>query len=303
MYFAHSLNDASKIDWQPLAQHLSEAARLAALFAGPCGCEQAARLAGLLHDLGKYNPKFQQRLDGDAIRVEHSIAGAALILALAKNPREKAIAELIAHAIAGHHAGLPDRIGDASSLNERLQGVDLTCLDQAWRTELTFEAHDLAPAFAFKSKINGAFRLAFLGRMLFSCLVDADFKDTEAFYNRIEGTTADREWPKLQAILPDLIERVEAELASKAAVGGETPVNCLRQRVLAHVRGKAVEAPGLFTLTVPTGGGKTLTSLAFALDHARTHGIRRIIYAIPFTSVIDQTAEIFRQALRRSCGA
>ena len=120
MYFAHSSNDASKGDWQPLAQHLSEVAELAALFAEPCGYERAARLAGLLHDLGKYNPHFQRRLEGDTTRVEHSIAGAALILALAKNPRDKAIAELIAHAIAGHHAGLPDRIGDASSLNERV---------------------------------------------------------------------------------------------------------------------------------------------------------------------------------------
>jgi CRISPR-associated endonuclease/helicase Cas3 len=133
--------------------------------------------------------------------------------------------------------------------------------------------------------------------MLFSCLVDADFKDTEAFYNRIEGTTADREWPELQAILPGLIKRANAELASKAALEGEAPVNRLRQRVLVHVRGKAAEAPGLFTLTVPTGGGKTLTSLAFALDHARVHGMRRILYAIPFTSVIDQTAEIFRKLL------
>ena len=125
--------------------------------------------------------------------------------------------------------------------------------------------------------------------------MDADFKDTEAFYNQIEGTTADREWPQLQAILPGLIKRPDAELANKAALGGEMPVNRLRQRVLAHVRSKAAEAPGLFTLTVPTGGGKTLTSLAFALDHARAHGMRRIIYAIPFTSVIDQTAEIFQK--------
>jgi CRISPR-associated endonuclease/helicase Cas3 len=295
MYFAHSSNDASKCDWQPLARHLSAVAEIAAAFAGPCGCDRAAQIAGLLHDLGKYHRDFQRRLDSDAVRVEHSIAGAALILTLAKNHRDKAAAELIAHAIAGHHAGLPDRIGDASSLNERLQRRDFTCLDQAWSTELTFEAHDLAPAFAFKSKINGAFRLAFLGRMLFSCLVDADFKDTAAFYNRIEGTTADREWPELQAILPGLIERVDAELASKGAPRKETPVNRLRQRVLAHVRDKSADAPGLFTLTVPTGGGKTLTSLAFALDHARTHGMRRVIYAVPFTSVIDQTAEIFRR--------
>jgi CRISPR-associated endonuclease/helicase Cas3 len=225
-------------------------------------------------------------------RGDHDLS--PLGIAAAQQSQSFCTAVLVAHAIAGHHAGLPDRIGDASSLNERVQGADLICLDQAWSTELTFEADNLAPAFAFNSKINGAFRLAFLGRMLFSCLVDADFKDTEAFYNRVEGTTADREWPELRAILPGFIERANAELATKAALGGETPVNRLRQRALAHVRSKAAEAPGLFTLTVPTGGGKTLTSLAFALDHARTHGMRRILYAIPFTSVIDQTAEIFR---------
>lgn len=294
MYFAHSV-DADKGAWQPLAEHLSEVAKLAALFAKPCGCVQAAWLAGLLHDLGKYNPDFQRRLDGNAVRVEHSIAGAALILALTNKTHDKVMAELIAHAIAGHHAGLPDRIGDASSLNERLQRDNLSDLDPAWRSELAIDLTNLKPVISFKSKKSAEFGLSFLGRMLFSCLVDADFKDTETFYNRIEGISADREWPELQAILPGLIELLDAEIASKEARGGDTPVNFLRQRVLAHVRGKAAETPGLFTLTVPTGGGKTLTSLAFALDHARIHGMRRIVYAIPFTSVIDQTAEIFRK--------
>ena len=303
MYFAHSSNDTSKGDWQPLAQHLSDVAELAALFAGPCGCERAGRIAGLLHDLGKYDRDFQRRLDGDDIRVEHSIAGAALILSLADKPREKPIAELVAHAIAGHHAGLPDRIGDASSLNERLQRDNLSRLDPAWRSELAIDLTNLTPAISFRNKEAAKFGLSFLGRMLFSCLVDADFKDTEAFYNRIEGATADREWPELQAILPGLIDRADAELASKAAPGRETPVNSLRQRVLAHVRCKAAEAPGLFTLTVPTGGGKTLASLAFALDHARAHGMHRIIYAIPFTSVIDQTAGHFPRSssAKKSC--
>ena len=294
MYFAHSSNDASKGDWQPLAQHLSEVAELAALFAKPCGCERAARIAGLLHDLGKYHRDFQRRLSGDTIRVEHSIAGAALILSLAEKPREKAVAELIAYAIAGHHAGLLDRIGDVSSLDERLQRENLSHLDPAWRSELAIDLTDLTPAISFKNKEAAEFGLSFLGRMLFSCLVDADFKDTEAFYNRIEGRTPDRSWPELKKLLPSLSNRLDVELERKAERGGDTPVNRLRRRVLASVRSKATKAPGLFTLTVPTGGGKTLTSLAFALDHARAHGMRRIIYAIPFTSVIDQTAGIFR---------
>ena len=219
MYFAHSSNDASKDDWQPLVEHLLDVAELAVFFAGPCGCERAARIAGLLHDLGKYDRDFQRRLDGDAISVEHSIAGAALILSLADKPREKAIAEFVAHVIAGHHAGLPDRIGDASSLNERLQRDNLSRLDPAWRGELAIDACHLTPSFAFKSKTNGPFRLAFLGRMLFSCLVDADFKDTEAFYNRIEGVTADREWPELHAILPGLIEQVRRGTREEGGAG------------------------------------------------------------------------------------
>ena len=266
----------------------------AAQFGDPCKCARAAQLAGLLHDLGKYDPNFQLRLNGNLISVEHSIAGAALVLTLAKGPQDKVMAELIAYAIAGHHAGLPDRIGSASSLNERLQRVDLKRLAPIWQTEITPVASDVLPAFAARSPKNRAFRLAFLGRMLFSCLVDSDFKDTEDYYNRIEGKTSDRDWFELPVILEALTTRLDEDLARKAAEGGDTSINCLRQRVLAHMRGKATEARGLFTLTVPTGGGKTLASLAFALDHARAHCMRRIIYAIPFTSVTDQTAKIFR---------
>src|SRR5690606_15396942 len=136
---------------------------------------------------------------------------------------------------------------------------------------------------------------AFLGRMIFSCLVDADFRDTEKFYAEIEGREIDRSWPELPSILPDLIDRFDRYMA--AMPKADTKVNRSRGDILDHVRSRAAETPGLFSLTVPTGGGKTLASLGFALDHAEAHGHRRIIYAIPFTAIIDQTAAIFRKVL------
>jgi CRISPR-associated endonuclease/helicase Cas3 len=293
MFHAHSTPRRDRSDWQTLPDHCRAVAAVAAGFGEQMGIGRAAAVAGLLHDLGKYDPDFQKRLAGAKIAVEHSIAGAAWLLRNAASPRDKVLAELIAHAIAGHHAGLPDRGGDLASLNERVDRADLDRLDPRWIEELRPETSGLAPPFAFKSPKEAGFRLAFLGRMIFSCLVDADFRDTEAFYGAVEGAPVDRTWPSLAERLPDLIAALDRALTVKAAQAPDAPVNQLRRRVLAHVREQAAEAPGLFTLTVPTGGGKTLTSLAFALDHARAHGLTRILYAIPFTSIIDQTAGIF----------
>ena len=128
--------------------------------------------------------------------------------------------------------------------------------------------------------------------MLFSCLVDADFRDTEDFYARLKNQSPQRDWPSLRQLLPDWVARFDAHMAGFPATG---ELNHLRAEILSHVRSGANMTPGLFTLTVPTGGGKTLASMGFALDHATRHGHRRIIYAIPYTSIIDQTASIFRE--------
>lgn len=136
-----------------------------------------------------------------------------------------------------------------------------------------------------------AFDVSVAARMVFSCLVDADFRDTEAFYARLNGTQPDRDWPALADLLPQWRGAFDAHMAGFARDGR---INALRAEILARVRQAAAMAPGVFTLTVPTGGGKTLASLGFALDHAARHGHRRIIFAIPYTSIIDQTAAIFR---------
>jgi CRISPR-associated endonuclease/helicase Cas3 len=204
------------------------------------------------------------------------------------------MAELIAYAIAGHHAGLPDWRGEAGALKDRLEAFDPGVLDPIWKSEVAPEAGALLPQMTGKFQRYSGFKFALLGRMLFSCLVDADFKDTEAFYNEREGRSADRAWVPLDEILPSLQQKLHMKLAS---LSGDSDINHLRREILSHVRAHASEEPGLFTLTVPTGGGKTLASLAFALDHAELKRKRRIIYAIPFTSIIDQTAKIFRDIL------
>src|SRR3546814_10914436 len=144
---------------------------------------------------------------------------------------------------------------------------------------------------AFKPNcIEPAFSPAFFVRMLFSCLVDADFLETEAFYARSRG----EEVPKRGgALAPEHIERVRDFVAQHRR--DDTPVNKLRYEILDNADAKAALPPRPFTLTVPTGGGKTLTTLSFAMRHAAAHGLRRIIYVIPFTSIIEQTAQIFRE--------
>lgn len=297
MYFAHSGIDDDKSSWQPLREHLIAVAELSGHFGAPLGLERIAYVAGLYHDLGKYTQPFQRRLAGEDIRVDHSTAGAVQMLGSdIRAPADKKMAELIAYCIAGHHAGLPDRLnGSASCLDRRVQ-ADLPQLDADWSDELSDDLSGLVPEMVKSLAKDGmAFSLSVMTRMIFSCLVDADFKDTEKFYAGLENRKTDREWPSLQKLLPDFLSRFDTHMAGKRDKSSH--LNRLRSDVLDHVRSKASDVPGLFTLTVPTGGGKTLASLGFALDHACTHGLGRVIYAIPFTSIVDQTADIFRAIL------
>jgi CRISPR-associated endonuclease/helicase Cas3 len=298
MFFAHSGNSTDRSDWQTLRDHLVAVGALAAERGTKFGAQKAAALAGLLHDLGKYSLAFQRRLGGSGEPVDHSTAGAQEVIRLVTGGMDRGMAELVAYAIAGHHAGLPDREGDASSLTERLAKT-VEPLDHIWRDQIQVDAAGLFPT-SFRPHADRMllpFQLSFLGRMLFSCLVDADFRDTEAFYAGMQGAGIDRDWPALRDIVERLIAAFDTYVAEKRKTALDTDVNLLRAEILTHVRARASYPPGTFALTVPTGGGKTLTSLAFALEHAKHHGLERIITAIPFTSVIDQTAAIFREVL------
>lgn len=278
-----------------LADHLKCVAALAAGHAGTFGAHDWAYLAGLWHDLGKYRPRFQHyirkvsgfeadaHIKGEAGKAPHSTAGAMLAC-----DRFGATGRVLAYLIAGHHAGLYDWFG---GLDVRLNSPDSRAeLDEAQAEHPPADILDHG-AFApdLRAIPGGSSGFALWVRMLFSCLVDADFLDTEAYMDA--GKSAQRgDWPDVQTLL----EQFDVFMASKAATADPTPVNQLRADILRQCREKAHEPPGLFSLTVPTGGGKTLSSMAFALEHAKHYNKRRIIYVIPYTSIIEQTADIFR---------
>jgi CRISPR-associated endonuclease/helicase Cas3 len=297
-YFAHSGRELDKSDWQTLKEHLEVVADIAKHNARYFGAEELAYLAGLLHDLGKYTPEFQARLEGSPKKVDHATAGAKVAADILPEPFYR----LISYAIAGHHAGLANGINEGdglSTLEARLKqafGKDLCRLDtETWRKELTLpEVSQLLPNIQpHPDQVNHGFQFAFLIRMIFSCLVDADFIDTDKFYKQLEAKPWLRgDYPELNA----LKQEFDAYLAHKTESSNATKVNQLRQEILTTARERALLSLGLFTLTVPTGGGKTFSSMAFALDHAMHHGLRRVIYVIPFTSIIEQNAKVFREA-------
>ena len=294
-FYAHSLEDKGKDSWHLLADHLNATGKLAGKFASFFGegAEVLAQQAGLLHDLGKYSAEFQKRLQGDPSRVSHSTHGAQEAI-----ERYKDLGYFIAYAIAGHHAGLADGKGydgQRRSLGERLKDNDLPKLSPVWKKEI-----ELADAKTFQKylvnmkrcKEQQVFQCAFLVRMLFSCLIDADRLDTEEFFNIAEGREAGRGFA--HGALADLRAVLDKHLQKFT---DKNALNDWRNKILATARERAELERGLFSLTVPTGGGKTLTSLAFALDHAIKYDLRRVIYVIPYTNIIEQTAQVFRDAL------
>jgi CRISPR-associated endonuclease/helicase Cas3 len=290
-FYAHSTGRDDRSDWQSLQEHLSAVGELAARNAAAFGAEALGRASGQLHDLGKYTEKFQQRLRGEAPRMDHATWGAVVA-----QQRFKGVAgTLMAYAIAGHHAGLANGSSGItrSALRDRLSAeyrTGLPALLPDWEREIAL-AESVGLPNAFKScRSRGMFQLAMLTRMIFSCLVDADFVDTDNFYRRIENESPRERGDSLS--LETLRDRLDGYLRQ---LPSGRDIHQVRTEILTHVRAQAEAKPGLFSLTVPTGGGKTLTSLAFALDHAIAQGLRRVIFVIPFTSIIDQNAAVFRR--------
>lgn len=322
--------------WQSLDDHLRGVGSLSSRFAAKLGLQHAGLLVGLLHDMGKYSQAFQAYLKSatgefnqdedeewvDAAslkgKIDHSTAGAqfAWNRLRDKGQSERIAAQVLSLCIASHHSGLIDCIGASKDsfgedlfsrrMSKAQQKTHLGEVEAAASREILARCEQLLAGNATVAALNrqiqeiarhstglqvGLQQTGLLVRFLFSCLIDADRIDTADFEHRrrakFRPLGAYTDWPTLA----DRLERHLSELPPR------NPIDSLRQEISLHCRSAASRPGGVYTLTVPTGGGKTLASLRFALHHARERQLDRVIYVIPFTSIIDQNAQVVRDIL------
>ncbi len=297
-YFAHKTEAGEE---QTIYQHLTQTAKLAEDFSVPL-LKSIAHSAGLAHDIGKYAVNFQKRLDGNSIRFEHAVCGAIEYQKLAEKSKsfyEYAIAYLLAYCIAGHHTGLPDggsrgdKPDDDCTLYARLKRKYTGDSDyQAFQKEISFDIPDCPELiqiwknFISKKEYSEFLeQFTFFTRYIFSCLTDADFLDTEKFCNPDTDRSTKEDFEKSLCKVQEKWDSFKHETSLQKA----------RARIQAQAFALAEKSADISILNMPTGSGKTLCSLKIALEKVlASHGKKkRIIYVIPFTSIIEQTAKVF----------
>lgn len=287
-YLAHSKNDNGNA--HSAKDHLAEVARLATEFAGTSSWSQEVYLSGLLHDLGKYADLFQLRLQGKASGLDHWSAGAWVALS-----EYQAVAAALA--IQGHHIGLQQggkehlyKLGEPHPPQLQLSDPDLGRLKLRTASDginiFKPEHCIFTPPAIFHRQLADMLDV----RMLFSCLTDADFLDTAAhFEGRARDTGSSLNASLALQALTDLMNN-----SVRSSSNADQSVLDARNLLWEMVTTAAARPVGLLTLTAPTGSGKTLAMLKFALEHAVRNNLKRIILVIPFLSIIEQTAQIYR---------
>ncbi|MDE2388537.1 MAG: CRISPR-associated endonuclease Cas3'', partial [Betaproteobacteria bacterium] len=283
VFYAHTPRPGSRI-WHELGEHLLGTGKGAGNFAEFFGAKDIAYLLGVWHDLGKFNPKFRSYLiaqyEGNYHPSEpHAIWGAALAYKLFLN---SARWHEIAMPILGHHAGLHDQ-GDAENKLRSFLDQNPRALD-IMRSNLQ-KLKVKMPTLKMPEQ-NPHQRELFV-RMIFSALVDADYLDTEKHFD--PNQAKQRKSPPTICSLWHTLESAQQKILNESTV-----VNRIRKQVYESCLNAATLKPGLFRLTVPTGGGKTRSGLAFALRHALKNDLFRVIVAIPYTSITTQTAQTYR---------
>lgn len=278
-FLAHISDDGRK---QTVQEHLEGTARLCSEFAAAFDAAEQGYLAGISHDIGKYTEAFQRRLHGGP-KVDHATAGA---IECARAGSGQA-----AVCVIGHHSGLPDmgnartdQPGDATFYGRIKKGQNggIESYRDNWHGGLP-KAEQPPPS------AQSGFSAAAWTRMLYSCLVDADYLDTERFMQPHKPHRGGHEG------MERLLEKLEKHIEKWAAPKNE--MNRHRWEILSECLRCGEKPKGVYTLTVPTGGGKTVSSLAFALRHAVSRGMEHIIYVIPYTSIIEQNAAVFKEIL------
>ena len=283
-YIAHFNEENS----QTLKDHLCGTAGLAGGFAERFGKADWGYCCGMLHDIGKYSLAFQEKIKNNSDkRVDHSTAGAKVCF------EKGGMYGFMSYCIAGHHSGLPDHGSSSDAGNApTLEGRKRKRIEDysAFKSEIKIPEINTIPFDPLKVP-DPDFSLSVFIRMLYSCLVDADFLDTERFMKN--GQTLREAGEDISVLL----ERLKGYVADWLQNEDKDTVNGRRTEILRHCFEKGISERGIFQLTVPTGGGKTIASLAFALQHAVENHMDRVIYVIPYTSIIEQNAEVFRKVL------
>jgi CRISPR-associated endonuclease/helicase Cas3 len=302
-YYAHSANDVNQ--WHLLRDHLQSVADLAKSYVADWKGADEAELAGLLHDLGKYGERFQKRLKGQDQGLDHWSQGAYLAI-------RKGGALAAALAIQGHHIGLqslqkddlkklqPDFLVRQHPQNLILSESDVGLLESRLESDgLRFQKAAQRLFDGFLGISNARVDNMLDVRRLFSALVDADFIDTEAHFNGNEQGKSPR-MPGLKLNRQNLAQRalgtLSAYIKTKSSQQNQTEnLHRVRQQLLQDCLQSAEQKNGVFTLTAPTGSGKTLSMLSFALRHAQQNNLERIILVVPYLSIIEQTAAVYRE--------
>ena len=279
--YAHSLPNRSPAEWQTLEAHSKAVAVLANDFAMHLRAGEWGQAVGLLHDVGKARRPFQEMLKGSRTKdddTHHAKYGAKLAFDASSLP--------LAFAVAGHHAGLQD-LSDLQSLTSDTEELSNP-------PEHFFPKENSLP-FPIDSE-EDVLSLECFTRLLFSCLIDADRLDS-AFWERMGDRTSELATPKIPLDPPVLLARLLAEREIQRHKHPAGTLTDIRNRIFDACVAAGEKPQGFFSLTVPTGGGKTLSGMAFAIAHAKAHKLRRIIVVIPYLSIIEQNAAEYRRVL------
>ncbi len=296
--------DSGEVLYQKLIDHICGVSNITEKFVSKFFLKNVGKVLGILHDLGKYSDGFQRRIRGENIRVDHSTAGTLVCEDIedefkSSGKIEFIVYKILKYAIACHHCGLLDygtRVEMRGTLISRLNNRGNICDFSDWESEVKV---DELKGIEFDSKTesfmrdifpkNNNFSMQMLIRFLFSSLVDADRLDAQMFCegkNSIVHT-------KKALNLSEMLDVFNDYMRKRRESSQDNKVNRIRNNIFENCVEKSSGVPGFYSLCVPTGGGKTLSSLAFALNHGKRNGHDRIIYSLPFTSIIEQNAQVY----------